>query len=118
MAVSVEFLDHVTDLLAPVGTVTHRRMFGGAGLYLDGIIIGLVADDVLYFKVDDKNRSEYEQAGMSAFVPFADKPFPMSYWEVPPDLLEEPVELGQWAHRAWEASRRTSRPKKAAKKKG
>ncbi|GAB6051599.1 TfoX/Sxy family protein [Magnetospira thiophila] len=112
MSVSADYLEHVQDLLSPLGEVTARRMFGGAGLYLDGTIFGLVADDVLYFKADDGNRPDFERAGMGPFVPFADKPFPMSYWEVPPDVMEDSEALGVWAQRAWEASRRGSKPKK------
>lgn len=107
MSVSAEFLDHVTDLLSGIGRVTHRRMFGGAGLYLDGTIFAIVAADVLYFKTDEKNREDFERAGTRPFVPFENKPFPMSYWEVPPELLEDPEALAEWARRAWEASRRS-----------
>jgi DNA transformation protein and related proteins len=106
MAISAEFRGHVLDLLEPLGTITVKAMFGGGGVYLDGVIIGLIAADVLYLKVDDQNRADYEDAGMGPFVPFADKPYPMSYWMVPPDVMEDPDVLGQWARKAWEASRR------------
>ncbi len=56
MAVSPEFRDYILEMLAPLGGVTARRMFSGAGLYRDGTIFGLIAGDILYFKVDDANR--------------------------------------------------------------
>ncbi|MHC4112773.1 MAG: TfoX/Sxy family protein [Planctomycetota bacterium] len=70
MPVSDEYLTYVIDQLECVGPVQARRMFGGAGLYFDGLFFALVADDVLYFKVDDSNRPDYESAGMGAFRPF------------------------------------------------
>jgi len=114
MAVSVEFRDYVLEMLAPLGGVAARRMFGGAGLYRDGAIFALVADDVLYFKVDDGNRGDFEAAGSGPFVPFPDGRMTMPYREVPADVLEEAETLRDWARRAWEAGRRLD----AAGKKG
>ena len=113
MSVSPEFRTHVLDLLSGLGPVTAKSMFGGAGLYLDGAMFALIASDVLYFKVDDGNRSDYEKAGSEAFVPFEDKPYAMSYWEVPPDLMEDPHALCAWAREAWAAARRSGTKKKA-----
>ncbi len=113
MAISSEYRDHVLEMLAALGHVTARRMFGGAGIYLDGTIFGLIAGDVLYFKVDDGNREDFEDAGMGPFVPFEDGRMQMPYWEVPADLLEDPDELCTWARKAWEAGRRSpAKPKK------
>lgn len=112
MAVSPEFRDYVLELLEPLGGVTARRMFGGAGLYRDGTIFALIAGDVLYFKVDDVNRADYEAAGTGPFRPFEDKPFAMPYWEVPADILEDPQEICAWAAKAWEAGRRAGPPLK------
>jgi DNA transformation protein len=106
MAASPEFRNYVLEMLEPLGGVTARRMFGGAGLYRDGTIFALIADDVLYFKVDDANRADYRAAGTGPFRPFEDKPLAMPYWEVPTDILENPQELCTWAARAWEAGRR------------
>lgn len=100
MAVSDEFLDYVLDQFSHWGEVTARRMFGGVGLYRDGKMFGLVADDVAYLKVDDSNREAFEKAGSGPFKPFPDKPTTMSYFEIPPDVLESPDELIQWANRS------------------
>jgi DNA transformation protein len=75
-------------------------MFGGAGLYLDGLFFALVADDVLYFKVDDSNRKDFEAADMGPFKPFPDKPTVMQYYEVPIDVLENRNILREWAQKA------------------
>ena len=63
MSVSDEFLLYVLDQFSDWGNVSARRMFGGAGLYRDGKMFGLIADDVAYLKVDDSNREEFVQAG-------------------------------------------------------
>lgn len=101
MAVSDEYLAYVVDQFGPFGAVTTRRMFGGAGLYREGLFFGLIADDTLYLKVDDANRPDYEAAGMEPFRPFSEgKKTAMGFYEVPADVLEEPEELARWAEKA------------------
>ncbi len=117
MATNSEFRAFVLDQLEPLGGVTARAMFGGAGLYRDATMFALVTrSDVLYFRTDDANTGEYEAAGMGPFKPFDDKPHTMPYHEVPADLLEDPDELCAWAGRAWEAARRAKDGKKKKRK--
>lgn len=99
MPVSDEFLEYVLDQLSGWSRVSARRMFGGAGLYCDGLMFGLIADDVAYLKVDDSNREDFEKAGSSAFNPYPekDKSIVMSYYEIPTDVLENPDQLAEWA---------------------
>src|SRR5579864_1794083 len=76
-------------------------MFGGAGLYCDEFFFGLIAEDVLYLRVDDSNRGDYTTRGMAPFRPYVDRPhLSMSYFEVPADVLENSGELAQWAQRS------------------
>ena len=101
MAVSDDFRDFVLEQLAPAGRVTPRAMFGGVGLYLDGLFFALIDDDTLYFKADDATRSRYEKAGSKPFCPYPDQPDkPMGYWQVPAEVLEDPEELAAWAREA------------------
>ena len=100
MPVSDEYLTYVVDQLDCLGPVQSRRMFGGAGLYYEGLFFGIVADDVLYFKVDETNRSDYETEGMEAFQPFPDKSTVMGYYQVPIEVLENKNTLGDWAGKA------------------
>ncbi len=100
MPVSDEYMTYVIDQLDAVGPVQARRMFGGAGLYLDGLFFALIADDVLYFKVDDSNRPDFEDAGMGPFRPFPDKSYVMQYYEVPIEVLENRDNLRDWAKKA------------------
>jgi DNA transformation protein len=97
MAVSNDFLEYIRDQLREWGQISVRRMFGGAGLYRDGKMFGLVADDVIYLKVDDTNREKYEAAGSGPLKPFKDQNTVLSFYEVPPDIFESPVELIEWA---------------------
>jgi DNA transformation protein len=106
MSVSEEYLEYVMDQLSFLGDVHYKKMFGGAGIYFEEIVFALVADDVLYFKVDDVNRADYEKAGMEAFRPFEDKDYVMSYYEVPIDILEDRESLQRWANRSIEAAER------------
>src|SRR6188508_100410 len=94
MAVSNDFRDFVLEQLATAGRVTPRAMFGGVGLYLDGLFFALIDDDTLYFKTDDSNRARFEQAGSRPFCPFPDRPDQaMAYWQVPAEVLEDADEV-------------------------
>lgn len=108
MPVSDEFVDYVIDQLAGWADVSSRKMFGGAGLYCDGIMFGLIADDVAYLKVDDSNRKDFIDAGSSAFNPSPneDKTIVMSYYEIPVDVLENPEKLAIWALRSLTIARK------------
>ncbi len=98
MAVGDDFRDFVLEQLATAGQVTARSMFGGIGLYLDGLFFALIDDDTLYFKVDDSTRARYEKAGSKPFCPFPDRPDQaMGYWQVPAEVLEDSEELARWA---------------------
>lgn len=97
MPVSEGFTEYILDQLSPWGGVTSRKMFGGVGLYRDGKMFGLLADDVIYLKVDDTNLEKFVEAGSAPFKPFANKPTTMSYYDVPGDIMENPDDLIDWA---------------------
>lgn len=109
MGVSEGYLTYVLDQLACVGPIRFKRMFGGVGLYMRGLFFALIADDVLYFKVDDSNRLDYEAVGMGPFRPFPDKPDVMQYYEVPADVLENTGNLSEWAQKALHVAQKKSR---------
>ena len=108
MAVSDEFVEYVVERLSGWGEVSVRRMFGGAGLYRGGTMFGLVADDVVYLKVDDSNRDDFVQAGSAPFEPYPDKikTTIRTYYEIPAEVLEDPAELARWAQRSWLIARK------------
>jgi len=107
MSASPDYLDHLIDLLDPLGPVTIRRMFGGAGLYHDGVMFALVAEDRLYLKADDGNRDAFEAEGLEPFTyESRGKRAVMSYYEPPVDALEDAEILCRWARGAFEAALR------------
>ena len=108
MAARSELLDHLTDQLGLLGDARGRPMFGGYGVYLDGLIIGLIAFDTFYLKVDDENRPDFEAAGSSPFR-YDTKSGAntiSAYWEVPADVLDDSDELRAWALKSLAVSRR------------
>lgn len=86
--------------------VTGRPMFGGCGMYCGDDFFGIIAADVLYFKVDDTNRRDYENAGMKPFRPYANRSGTMRYYAVPLSVLESEPELEKWARAAVRVARR------------
>lgn len=113
MAVSADFRDFVLEQLAGAGRITPRAMFGGVGLYLDGVFFALIDDDTLYFKTDDAHRARYEKAGSRPFCPYPDRPDQsMGYWQVPADVLEDAEELAAWARDAMAAALAKRRPRR------
>ena len=93
-----EFQSFLEDLFAPLGGVRFRRMFSGLGIYRDGVMFALVANDVLYFKVDDTTRGAFEDEGCAPFRYEArGKSVTMSYWRLPERLFDEPEEFRDWA---------------------
>ncbi len=106
MAASREFLDYVLDQMALFGRVTARRMFGGAGIYRDGIMFALIADDVLYLKASSANSPDFEAEGLEPFTyAVADgvKTI-MSYRRAPARCLEDQQAMAEWCRKAWTAA--------------
>jgi DNA transformation protein len=121
MAVSDGFKELLAELLAPVGPIAIRRMFGGVGVMLEGVMFALVADDVLYFKVDDRTRARFESEGMGPFT-YATKNGEnvlSSYYRAPERLYDEPDEMLAFAREAAEAALVKARlmPAKAGRRK-
>lgn len=119
MAISAEYKSYIAELLSPLGAVEVKSMFGGAGAFLDGVMFAILADG-LYFKVDDLNRPDYEQAGSEPFTYEKNgKAMQMSYWLAPDELYDDPDAMTIWARKAHDAARRSARPKaKSGRKRG
>ena len=109
---SASFTSFVLDQLADLGDVTARAMFGGVGLYCDGLFFGLIARDEVYLKVDDSNRGDFEGVGSRPFKPYADRAGTMQYYAVPVAILESSLELAAWARKSvLVAAKAGSRPR-------
>jgi DNA transformation protein len=109
-----EFIDYVMELLGPFGTVRARRMFGGHGVYLDGLMFALVSEDMLYLKADELNRVEFEQAGCEIFgYARKGKRATLNFFRAPEDAMDSPELMLPWARTAYAAALRTNAKKQA-----
>ncbi len=110
MPKTTDFLEEILRLLAPLGAVKHKSMFGGFGIFLDDSMFALITkNDELFLKGDDWNRNSFEDKGL--------KPYGrMPYYEAPKELLEDWSEIKPWAEGAVEASSRAKTGKAIARK--
>lgn len=111
MAQENEFVAHVRDVLAPFGegpeSLRVRGMFGGFGVFLGDTMFALIADDVLYFKIDDQTLADFEAAGAQPFTyTRGGKTRQMSYYTAPDGAVEDTETLYPWAERAIGAAKR------------
>lgn len=118
MAASSAFLEMLYEMLAPLGSISARRMFGGAALYCDGRLFALIMNDELFFKVDDVNQPSYAAEGSAPFT-YAGKngPVSMSYWRVPDRLFDDTDDMLAFAQDALRAAARAEAPKRRAEPK-
>lgn len=116
MAVSVSFRTYLLEQMGQIRPITTRPMFGGLTFFAEGRAFALADDGVVYFKVDDTNRGDFEAAGMGPFLPFGDPARPMQYYELPAEVLEDPERLAGWMAKAIAvAARAKSKSKSRAK---
>ena len=98
------FKNYVLDQLGLLGNVWARAMFGGYGLYADGLFFAIIADSRLFFRTDDASCEPYLERGMPPFAPHTSQS-PFSYYEVPPEILDDQESLVEWAQEAVEVAR-------------
>ena len=100
--------DDIRELFATFGPVELRRLFGGAGLYADGVMFALVSRGVIYLKTDAHNAPAFEREALEPFT-YATKEGRrgvMSYRRMPDRLYDDPDELAAWARDALRAAER------------
>jgi DNA transformation protein and related proteins len=120
------FVEHLEDLLAPLGPVVSRRMFGGWGFYLGGLFFAIADEERLWLKVDGETREAFLAAGSEPFVyeraasptRSARREVSLSYYTAPDAALETPEDMLPWATRAIEAARRARERKQGPRAKG
>jgi DNA transformation protein len=110
MVASDSFAEFLREQLAPLGRVTLRRMFGKTGVFCDGLMLGMVTDNTLYFRVDDHNRTAFEEAASFPPLNYRKKGdiIDLSFWRAPERLFDEPNEFVAWARLALAAARRVA----------
>jgi DNA transformation protein len=111
---SIDYLHEVFDAFGPIQT---RRMFGGWGIYHDGLMFGLYAAGRLYLKTDAQNVAQFEAAGSKPFTYMQrDKAVKLSYWSAPEAVLDDRDEARVWARTAFEAALRAQAAKNKSKR--
>ena len=114
--VESDFVHFVVESLQPLGPVLAKRMFGGHGIFLHDLMFALVVWDTLYFKVDDGNRRAYEDKGLEPFTYRGQqgRQMKMSYFEAPPEGMDDPEILSEWGKDAYAAALRANKTGKPA----
>ena len=117
MPKSSEFVELVLESLRKFGPVTTRRMFGGWGIYREGVFFALIIDDTLYFKSDDESLGEFERASPGPFV-FTKKGerIVTHYYAVPEDAFEDAEVMAKWARLGYAAALRAARKRRPRRK--
>ena len=116
MVASDSFAEFLREQLAPLGHVTMRRMFGKTGVFCDGLMLAMVRDDALYFRVDDDNRAIFKEAEVFPPLNYAKKggTIDLAFWRAPERLFDEPDEFVTWARAALAAARRVAAKRERA----
>ena len=105
--------DRIAELFAAFGPVDVRRMFGGVGIYADGLMFALGHDGDVYLKADELTRADFEAEGQGPFTyrTGTGRHALVSYWRIPDRLHDDPDELARWAAAALAAARRAQSAK-------
>ena len=102
-----EFVDNLEQVFSLFGPVHSRKMFGGHGIFHEGLMFGLVADDILYLKADPASEDAFREQGSHPFEYMKNgKAVKMSYFLAPETIYEDPEEARRWAQRAYAAALR------------
>ncbi len=107
-----EFAGYIVDLLQGIGPVYAKRMFGGYGVFLEGLMFGLISNRELYLKVDAQTRHDFELSGLEAFTYHKQgKPMQLAYFQAPEEALESPQVMVEWGNRAYGVALRAAASK-------
>jgi len=111
-----EFATHIVDLLEPFGPCEARRMFGGFGIFHQGLMFALIADGSLYLKADDANRARFLTEDREQFSYYKqDRQYRLSYYAAPEAFFEDPEACLEWARSAFDAALRNPANKRKNK---
>lgn len=108
-----DFIEYLTEILAPLGSVRSKRMFGGVGIYIDNLFCAIIVDDVLYFKGDDDNEDQFDASKCPPFTYEKNgSTFSMRYYRVPDEAMDDAGEMLRWARLGLAAAlRKPAKPK-------
>jgi DNA transformation protein and related proteins len=116
LSVSASFKEFITEQMAGFGPVTIRAMFGGAGVYRDGLMFALLDDEVLYLKVDDSNRPDFLAENLTPFTYGKEgKKVDLGYFRIPERCLDDVDEMALWCRKAFDVALKAAAKKKPKK---
>ncbi|RWC27769.1 TfoX/Sxy family protein [Mesorhizobium sp.] len=104
--------ERIAELFEGLGPVSIRKLFGGKGIYFDGVIVAIVLRGELLLKADEQSAPEFEAAGCAQWTYTGSrhgKLVAMPYWSIPDSAFDDPDEMTLWARRAYEAGRRVGK---------
>ncbi len=111
-----DFAAYVVELMQSIGPAYEKRMFGGYGIFLDGLMFALIADNTLYLKADAESENEFTARGLEAFTYNKQgKAFSMSYFQAPEETLEDSEAMNHWGNLAYGAALRAAAKKRKKK---
>jgi DNA transformation protein len=116
MVASDGFAEFLREQLAPLDRITLLRMFGKNGVFCDGVMLGMVTENTLYFRVDEQNRATFKEAESAPPLNYRKRgtTIDLSFWRVPERLFDEPDELVTWGQAALAAARRVAAKRQPA----
>src|ERR1700741_5582348 len=99
MVASETYAEFLREQLAPIGRIPLRRMFGKSGVFCDGVMLGMVTENTLYFRVDDENQATFKEAESAPPLNYKKRctTIDLSFWRVSERLFDEPDEFLAWA---------------------
>ncbi len=116
MSVSAGFKEFIAEQMSGFGPVTIRSMFGGAGIYCDGLMFALLDDEVIYLKVDDSNKPDFVAENLPPFTyGKGGKKMEMAYFRIPERCLDDMDEMAIWCRKAFDVALKTAVKKKPKK---
>jgi DNA transformation protein and related proteins len=108
-----DFIEFLHEVFEGFGIISSRRMFGGYGIYHEGVMFGLVADDILYLKADESTQEKFVSKGLKPFqYKKGEKTISMSYFLAPEGIYDDHEQAKIWATLAYDVAVQTKKPKK------
>ena len=101
--------DAISDLFSGLGPVSIRKLFGGKGIYHEGVIVAIELRGEIMLKADAMLAPEFENAGCTQWTYTGSKhgkQVAMPYWTVPDGAMDDPDDMAVWARKSYEAGKR------------
>jgi len=110
MVASPDYVELLREQFAPLGSIWTRRMFGKTGIFCDGAMLAVVAENTLFFRVDDQNRAMFAEAQSHPPLSYVKKgiSIDLAFWRVPDRLFDDPEGFISWARAALAAAHRVA----------